>query len=313
MTQSRKTWGIVSTIRAPRSDIMRFAAHHLDIGADRLHIFLDEPPTEDLTALRAHPRIKVRLCDAAFWKRRGRPRPDKHQVRQSQNANLVYARTDLDWVAHIDVDEFLWPQSPIADVLRELPQDIPAARIRPVEALAGGEDLYKAFIPEGPNRQPLVEALYPKYGAFLLAGFMSHVQGKLFVRGGQKNLSDRIHNLYQNGKFLPCTTEIPQIDLCHRHAPDWEHWLAHYRFRIEHGSYQASPTPNRPRKLGGLNKFELLSWIEAELGSEGLKDFFDEISAADPDVMTRLEDHDIIRHRPLDLDQKVAKHFPGSI
>ncbi len=305
------TWGIVSTIRAPREDILRFAAHHLDIGADRIHIFLDEPVQGDISALRDHPRIRVRTCDAAFWKRRRRERPDKHQVRQSSNANLIYNRTDLDWVAHIDVDEFLWPMSPIPDLLRDIPDDIPAVRVRPIEALAGGQDLYKAFIPEGQNRQALVEALYPNFGTYVLAGFMSHIQGKLFVRGGLKKLSDRIHNLYQHGEFLPVRTELPQIDLCHRHAPDWEHWLAHYRFRLERGSYQASP--DRPRKIGALDRYELITLLETEYGLDGLREFYDEISAADPEVLERLEDNDMIRHRPLDLDQKVAKHFPRTI
>ena len=71
--------------------------------------------------------------------------------------------------------------------------------------------------------------------------------------------------------------------------------------------------PNVPRERGGLNKNELFSWIEEELGTEGLRAFFDEISAVDPAVMQRLKDHDMIRHRPLNLDQKVAKHVPGSL
>ena len=38
-----------------------------------------------------------------------------------------------------------------------------------------------------------------------------------------------------------------------------------------------------------------------------------EAQMADPEVLERLEDNELIRHRPLDLDQKVAKHFPGTI
>ncbi len=313
MTQDRPTWGIVSTIRAPLPDILRFAAHHLDLGADRLYLFLDEPNRRAVRVLRQHPRVEVRVCNAAFWQRRSRIRPEKHQVRQSANATFTYRRCDLDWLAHIDVDEFLWPASPIAQLLQDVPQDLPAVRVRPVEALAGDQDLYKAFIPSGPGREALVEMLYPNYGGFVLGGFLSHVQGKLFVRTGLKNLSYRIHNLFQNKEILPVKTELQQVDLCHRHAPSWDHWQAHYRFRLDRGSYQAGMTPNVPRERGGLNMHELLSWIEAEHGPEGLRAFFDEMSATDSDVRTRLEDHDLIRHRPLNLDQKVAKHFPGSI
>ena len=312
MTQARQSWGIVATIRAPLDDILRFAAHHIDLGADRLHLFLDEPNRRTVRVLRRHPKVEIRVCNDDYWQRRGRERPDKHQVRQSFNANFIYDQTNLDWLAHIDVDEFLWPASPICDLLEDIPPDIPAIRIRPIEALAGDGDLYKTQLPKGSDGLALAGVIYPKYGGFVQGGFLSHVQGKLFVRKGLPNLKNRIHDLYQNNRLLPCKTEMTQIDLCHRHAPDWDHWLAHYRFRLERGSYQAGLTPNLPRERGGLNKFELLSWIEAENGLDGLRDFYDEISAADPKILARLKEHGMLRHRPLDLDRKVAKHFPGT-
>ena len=65
-------------------------------------------------------------------------RPVKHQVRQTQNATFTYHRkAEVDWLAHIDVDEFLWPAEPLAPLLAALPADIPYARVRPIEALSG--------------------------------------------------------------------------------------------------------------------------------------------------------------------------------
>ena len=72
-------------------------------------------------------------------------------------------------------------------------------------------------------------------------------------------------------------------------------------------------SPNVPRELGGMNKNELLAWIEAEGGQDALRTFFDELSGADPLVHARLEQSGLIRHRPLHLDEKLAKHFPGSV
>ncbi len=71
-------WGLVSTIKAPCRDILNFAAHHLDIGAHRLHIFLDADAPAARAALEAHPRCHVTLCDDAYWAAR-RKRPEKHQ------------------------------------------------------------------------------------------------------------------------------------------------------------------------------------------------------------------------------------------
>ncbi|WP_171129839.1 MULTISPECIES: glycosyltransferase family 2 protein [unclassified Ruegeria] len=310
--QGRPSWGIVATTRAPLPDILRFAAYHLDLGADRVHLLLDEPNRRAVRILRQNPKIDIRVCSDDYWQRRKIDRPDKHQVRQSKNADFIYRQTDVDWLAHIDVDEFLWPKTPIPDLLHDIPDDIPAVRIRPIEALAGDDDRYKAFIPEGPRRAALVEALYPNYGPFLVSGFLSHTQGKLFVRTGLPEISDRIHTIFQYKQLLPCNTELPQIDLCHRHAPSWDHWMSHYRYRLQHGSYKPGLKRNTARALGGLNKHELLSWIEAEQGQPGLRAFYDEMSAANPDVRARLEKHGLILHRPLALDQKVLKHFPGT-
>ncbi|WP_281971992.1 glycosyltransferase family 2 protein [Ruegeria faecimaris] len=312
MPDNVPSWGIVSTIRGSAPDILRFAAYHLDLGADRMYLYLDEPCPAAFNALNRHPRIEIRNCDEGYWANRKRERPDKHQVRQTANASFTYRKAEVDWLAHIDLDEFLWPQSDLGAILAEIPQHIPAVRVRPIEPVGGTEDLYKAYIPAGQGRDGIVQALYPNFGGFVLAGFLSHVQGKLFVRKGLPKINFRIHNLFQDGEILPTKVELPQVDLCHRHAPDWDHWLAHYRFRFEKGSYQPGMSPNVPREQGGMNMNELLSWIEKEDGAHGLRVFYDEISGADQEVRTRLEKFGLIKYHPLDLDGKVAKHFPGS-
>ena len=42
----------------------------------------------------------------------------------------------MDWLAHIDVDEFLWPETGVAEALTALPAQAFTARVRPAEALA---------------------------------------------------------------------------------------------------------------------------------------------------------------------------------
>ncbi len=313
MTSDAPSWGIVSTVRGLSTDILKFAAYHLDLGADRIYLYLDEPNPRAFNALNRHPKIEVRNCDAGFWAHRKRERPDKHQTRQTANATFTYRKAQEDWLAHIDVDEFLWSESSISSLLSAVPDQLLGVRVRPIEAMAGGIDQYKAHIPAGPERENIVQTLYPNYGAFVLGGFLSHVQGKLFVRTGRPKVSLRIHNVFQHGEIWPCKEELPQVDLCHRHAPDWDHFLAHYQFRFERGSYQPGMSPNVPRELGGMNKNELLAWIEAEGGQDALRTFFDELSGADPLVHARLEQYGLIRHRLLNLDEKLAKHFPGSV
>jgi hypothetical protein len=45
-------------------------------------------------------------------------------------------------------------------------------------------------------------------------------------------------------------------------------------------------------------------------GDTGLKRFYDEIAMDSPALQTRLKAHDLLRNVNLDLDVKLARHFP---
>jgi len=110
-------WGIVSTILAPSEDILRFCAYHLQAGAHRLYIYLDDPEAEVFETLKAHRRIRPTLCTPGYWKKQGGARPVKHQVRQTKNATRAYRRKDeVDWMS------FWFPNSPLARCLARLAQ-----------------------------------------------------------------------------------------------------------------------------------------------------------------------------------------------
>ncbi|MCB4454623.1 glycosyltransferase family 2 protein [Leisingera sp. McT4-56] len=304
-------WGIVSTIKADARTVLEFAAYHLDLGAHRLHIYLDEPNPEAYGHLKQHPKVRVTVCDSAYWKRHNRNRPAKHQFRQTLNATHAYERIQTDWIAHIDADEFLWPETDLGQMLAALPGGIQSARVRPVEALAGRDGEFKAMVPKGPDRETEVRALYPAFGSFLKGGFLSHTTGKVFARTGLTNAELRIHNLFLDGEKAAATCELDQADLCHCHAASWEHWQSVYRFRLQRGSYRPGLSAGFSRLLGGLSAHELLSLIEEEHGAEGLRGFFDEVSARDPDVYRKLQDRGLLRIRRLGLEEKRQKHFPG--
>lgn len=314
-------WGIVSTIKAPAEAILNFSAHHLEAGAHRLLIYLDAPCPEARPFLIAHPKIRVFDCDDGFWAKH-RPKggkPKKVEVRQSLNATHAYRRQsdDLAWLAHIDVDEFLWANAPIGEILTSVPAASNWARTRPIEMLSkdstSGFDkiAFKAFIPAGPDRSKIVERLYPRFGDYLKGGFLSHVAGKLFIRTGLAGARLRIHNVFQKNKVVSGGHELPEIDLCHLHATTWEDWQSHFRFRLEHGSYREDLKPARPREMGGITLHELLSAIETEQGIRGLQDFFDEVCHDTPELRQRLEREGLLRVYQLNLDAKRRKHFPG--
>ena len=305
-------WGLVATIKAEADDVLNFAAYHLDTGAHRLFLYLDAPCPKAMPYLKAHPKIRVILCDDAYWLQRRKSRPAKHQVRQSLNATRAYRRqaADLDWLVHMDVDEFLWSETPLHLALDELPQDVFCARARPIESLGGQGDAFKAYMPKSPNRNAIVQNLYPQFGDHLKGGFLSHEQGKVFARTGAEDVIFRIHNIFVNDVTNPGQVELANVDLCHLHGKSWDAWIAQYRYRLQKGSYRSELKPNRSRENGGTTLHEVLSMLEAEEGESGLRSFYEEICADTPARRAQLQDQGLLKIRDLKLTETRRAHFP---
>jgi hypothetical protein len=317
---SEPTWGLVATIKADTTDILNFAAHHLDLGAHRVHIYLDQDNPEAFAALKAHPKCRVTVCDADFWKRRGKSRPDAHQPRQSINAtHCLNKRPQVDWLAHIDVDEFLWPATPLTAQLAALPDSTRSARVRPVEAMATdpadppapGHMWFKGCSRFQGERRDQTTQIYPTYGAHLNGGFLSHVAGKVFVRTGLPDSSLRIHNAFFGKDKDPAPANLNDTMLCHLHAPDWARWRAAYRFRLQQGSYRDGLKPPPASGAESLTMNALFTLLEAEQGEAALEAFFAEVCTATPDLRARLASHGHLHDIALDLDRKRARQFPN--
>ncbi|MFZ5963799.1 glycosyltransferase family 2 protein [Thalassococcus sp. BH17M4-6] len=308
-------WGIVSTVKAPFEQIAGFCAWHLDAGATHIYLYLDEDAPNTLARLNTHPQITALHTDADWWaKRKGRP--EKHQARQSVNARhannrfVNKAEPALDWLAHIDVDEFLIAERPVADQLAGLSPDTLCARVRPIEALAseGTETVFKAFHLDQAARQRAALACFPTWGAHLSGGFLSHVAGKLFFRTGLKRLQIKIHNILLDCVQNPGQVELPGIELGHFHAHSWDHFLAAYRFRLARGSYRAELHP-QVRQPGALSLHDLFRQIEAEGGEAALRAFYEEVAVATPALCARLDAEGLLRRYDLDLAARRARHF----
>ncbi|SEQ40269.1 glycosyltransferase family 2 protein [Thalassovita taeanensis] len=296
-------WGTVSLVKAPLPQILRFAAHHLDLGAHRVHIYLDAPEPETLAALSAHPRIAVTACDAAFWDAQKKGRMEAHQNRQSWVATLAYHATDCDWLAHIDVDEFLLPPAPLSDLLARAPANCAAIRMPPAEQLAGpGPEQFKLTTTTAGQPPSVLEDIYPTFGLHLPDGFVSHTEGKIIARTGLGHIRFNLHAL--SYRRAPASNVIPLAGLYlgHAHAPDWDTFRSHLDFRMTQGSYRKA----------AADDFKFRDIVEFLLDSEGepgLRALFNEVCTATPHLTQSLAAHHMLLDRPLDLDAKVLRHF----
>lgn len=306
-------WGIVSTIKAPARDVLMFAAYHLEQGAHRVCIYLDAPCPEAFPYLKAHPKVRVIDCDDAYWQRQPKDRPDAHQLRQTYNANRAYRKQckDLDWLTHIDVDEFLCAKAPIATELAALPEEGITARVYPAEVLAGSDRYFRTAVPKGAQLRAITQALYPNWGAYVAGGMLSHRVGKIFVRTGIEGLKIRIHQCFVGELKNPCAVDLKNVDLCHFHARDWEHWITHYRYRHSRGAYRANLKPFRAFHADGPTMHEALTALEISRGEEGLRAFYDEFCANTAARRALLQKFGMLRDHDLKRENALKKHFPA--
>ncbi|MFD1343802.1 glycosyltransferase family 2 protein [Litorisediminicola beolgyonensis] len=305
-------WGLVSMLRGPAPAIARFAAHHLELGAAVLDLHLDEPNPEAEAMLARDPRVRVTVTDTGWWQAQGKERMEEHQLRQAWLAtrSLAAQESTVDFLGHIDLDEFLLPDRPVADVLMALPPTLAWGRVMPVELLAPapGHPMrhFKTTHREAGQRKSVVQEIYPTFGLHLYGGYLSHTSGKIFARTGLGPVRLGIHALKSGPEVVTNGTKLDGLKLAHLHAPSWETFRDHFAFRRARGSYRKRDSD--PEKMGLA---DLLAFLDEEEGEDGLRLFFDEVCSDTAELRERLASFGMLIERPLDLDGAVARVFGG--
>ena len=302
-------WGIVATIKAPLTDIARFVAHHLELGAHEIWIYLDQPDAAVADYFAPFSQVKIIQCDDAYWKATGKNRMEQHQLRQAFNATrtLREAAGSIDWLAHIDVDEFLLPDSDIVSALATASPKTAFLRIPAIEALADDAGTPTAFkrthLAAGVAKAKL-EDIYPTFGMHLWGGFLSHVSGKVFARTGIEDARFGIHTLKYQGTEITDNQDLTSVAVAHFHAPSWEHFKQHLEFRQTKGSYRRKTDDPDKILLG-----DILDLLIEEDGEDGLRALFDEVALDTPDLRQRLSEHGMLVEHDFDLDGAVRRVF----
>lgn len=180
------------TAREPLPLIETNVRWHLGTGACEAHVYLDRADDPAAGALTVIPGCRVTLCDAAYWQAR-RPRrgaPASQMRRQSVNAADAQDHSRADWIVHLDADEFLWQDRPLAGEL-------------PYAAELGAElrfPVLERSLLQGVPQQTLFDGVFRRASGagkamdaviqgdmapFLRAGMFSHGSGKCAVPVGR--------------------------------------------------------------------------------------------------------------------------------
>lgn len=272
-------WGVCTTAKAPPEQVLAFVGHHLSLGAAHIWVHLDNPDDAAFAPLAVLSNVTPIRCDAQWW---GKRRPDRHQNRQSRNMQRIYAQTTLPWVAHLDVDEFIDPDAPIADVLATA--DRMLVRMRPWEAL----QIPRTF--RAPVKDVALRTLaFGDYAPLLPDGALSHTVGKAFFRTGIAGLEPRIHGAFLHKERVTGIPFEDRLPLLHFHAEDPVRWRENLRFRLSRGAYQFNPA---------------LQVHLAEASDAEIDAFYATVQSPEPDRIADLASHGLIRHADLNLTAK---------
>lgn len=292
-------WGLCMTVKAPVDQVLAFVAHHLNLGAAHIWVHFDDPDDPAADRLSGLPQVTVRRCDEAHWAATAGRRPDKHQNRQGRNMQRVYAETDLPFLAHVDVDEFILADRPVAEVLAGHPADRPILRMAPWEALHDPDlpdDIFTArhfrAAMRGEAAADQRRAVFGRYAPLMPMGVLSHAVGKCFFRTGIAGLEPRLHGGFLNGQRLQGGGFNDALHLLHFHAQDPEDWKGKLKFRLTRGAYHF----NLPLQA------HLQAADDREVAA-----FYRKVQTATDKALTTLAGHGLLKRADLKLRAQVAR------
>lgn len=187
----RATWGLVTTAAEPPELLAAFAAHHLALGASEVRICLDDCSQESFDLLKQIPGCTPVMCDDAYWAslRDSEMRPRAHTRRQRLNATHAHHVMQVDWVGHLDADEFLLPGGDFGEELASQPADLASLRVLNGERAWVGTPDPEDSIFGGKMRRQIsnfrqLKAQFGEAARFTEAGMASYIGGKHFNRTG---------------------------------------------------------------------------------------------------------------------------------
>jgi FkbM family methyltransferase len=305
------TWATVTTLKEPPERVKAFVAQHTYLGAAEIWLYFDDPDDPSISLVEKLPQVRVVRCTAehkaAYCNKAG-----THEGRQKANANHAYSLTKAEWMIHLDADEMVDADRPIASLLAEAKDDV--LRLAPYEAMHYGKAAvngrpayyFRGALPGNERGQAAAERAYGRFAGTLAAGMLSHSAGKYFVRTGLPDALLSIHAPFRGEKRAK-GVEVNGARLLHFHGYDYEEWRAHLDRRLTGGAYIAKFQKDKP---GPDNLFHTLVTLQKRRGESGLRKFWSTVCEFGPEKRI-LAKHGALHRCNLWLEAKVASVFGG--
>lgn len=317
-------WSLVSMVHGIPETVLPFVAHHLQSDAEEIFLFLDGPNPALESALSGHPRIRLTVCDAAWWQKRKDGRPPRIVPRQLYNFRQVRTLASTDWLVHVDADEFLVPVAgngtlSLSSELARLPDDIVWAKIPNVERVLRTGDPQRSIF-DGIFRAPshdkaLLGRIYGENERFLQFGLAGHPRGKVALRR-EADADPRIHDVLWSpgsGKPRPEGPRPPRPEECPPfrtlrdtvllHFDGWTslQWLAKLFRMIEAGTAQNH----------GPGRANAMKFVTETADPAARSRMFYQIRELAPEAVALLAARGLARVIPFDAEEITRRTFPG--
>lgn len=290
-------WGVCTTAKAPLPQLLAFVAWHKHVGAAHIWVHLDDADEVSGAVLNQLDGVTAILCDDAYWAETG-TRPKRQEPRQSHNMQRVYGLATLPFIAHVDVDEYLYSDRAIGDVLDKADSDAPFVRVAPAEALHDPslpDDIFTArqFRLPFPVKMAADKrvSVLGDYAALLSRNMLSHRVGKSFFRTGLSGFMPKIHAGSFGGDAAPLKIAVtPDIVVLHFHAQDKTAWQEALPHRVVNGAYRFN---------------EPLADFLAQAGVDEIDAFYDATQVARPELVAALAQLGLLVEANLNLREKI--------
>ncbi|WP_354635175.1 glycosyltransferase family 2 protein [Planktothricoides raciborskii] len=146
---------IISTVKAPLSQLTMYVNYHLNIGIDEIILFFDDPLDEGIKFFANYENVTVVPCSSEYWTQTTEPRPPIVLDRQITNVNegvKIAISKNCSWMTHIDCDELIYPLRDIKQVLRDCQAD--GLNFHVMEVVSEQETYEHIFMPTLFKKRP---------------------------------------------------------------------------------------------------------------------------------------------------------------
>lgn len=283
---TQASWSVVATVRAGLDVCDLFARHYLARGARQVFLFHDDPAMACEVRRRG---VTNTVCDDRWW-RKGRPKA--LEERQVHNATKAKAMCRTDWILHCDIDELIWSEGVVSEVLGAVPGNVGGVLVRTAEAVytsAPGPDtifstpFFKFFLDENDRPRAYRDVSQRAFGDLWSAskyGFWGHILGKSFIRASAHIGRMPLHHKNRdeiNGFLM--RHQVNQLVLRHYDTLSPELWKEKHLRRIR--GEVSVPLAGRFRE----RQQQLIIEAARQDGEAGLDRIYLRMSTLPPDIL----------------------------